>query len=894
MNNYLGMFFNIKTSFLFIIYLFVHSFSFSQNIEGKIVNFNNEAISFASVVVKDTINNKILNYTYSNEKGDYFLELNKKGNYTLLVSAIGYEKKKLILVLPISSSLNIKLKEKLQELEEVIVQSAKTIEVKKDTVVFNAKSFLKGNEQAVEDLLKNIPGLNVSNDGTIKVGNQEIEKVMVEGDDFFEKGYKILTKNMPTDPIKKVEILKRYSNNKHLKGIENSKKVALNLVLKEKAKRVWFGNARTGYGMISSNRYDVQGNLMNFGKKNKYYFLTNLNNTGADATGAISNLINPYNLDDIAHIGDNQKIDRLFSLNSFIPSFKASRTNFNNDELFSLNTILNPTKRLKIKTLVFFNSDENDFFRNSVNSFQINNASFINTENYFLRKKKYIGFGKINFIYDISKDKSVEFISKINYQNQKGKSNLIFNNQNTIEAVDDKNTLIDQKVVYTNKLDKHKVLLITGRYIFEKLPQNYTVNTFLYKDLFPTINSDNVLQSYESKMNFSGIEAHLLDRKKNKNLLQIQIGNTFREDILNSILNLKQDDILVSFPENYRNNAIYLTNDLYAKGSYLLKIKNISLEGKLGIHQLYNRYKSQNKSIEQYPLFINPKLEFEWEINPNNTISSKVSFNNTNAGIVDVFDNYILTDYRSFNKGIGDLSKTQASTFTFNYQLGNWGDKFFANTFILYNKYHDFFSTNSFIEPNYVQSEKILMKDKEMMSIFSNVNRYFKSISSNIKLEIGYSSSNYKNIVNYSGLREVLSKNYNFGVELRSGFNGFFNYHLGSKWTTNTIKTVLKNTFTNNNTFLDLSFAFNKKFNLDIQTERYKFGNLNKLNNTYYFADFRAIYKINSPKIVVSLTGKNLFNVEKFQEFSINDNGSSMTNYSLLPRYVLLKLEYRF
>ena len=91
-----------------------------------------------------------------------------------------------------------------------------------------------------------------------------------------------------------------------------------------------------------------------------------------------------------------------------------------------------------------------------------------------------------------------------------------------------------------------------------------------------------------------------------------------------------------------------------------------------------------------------------------------------------------------------------------------------------------------------------------------------------------------------------------------------------------------------------MSFAFNKKFNLDIQTERYQFGNLNKLNNTYYFADFRAIYKINSPKIVVSLTGKNLFNVEKFQEFSINDNGSSMTNYSLLPRYVLLKLEYRF
>ena len=44
----------------------------------------------------------------------------------------------------------------------------------------------------MEDLLKTIPGLNINSEGTIKIGNQEIEKLMIDGDDLFEKGYKIL------------------------------------------------------------------------------------------------------------------------------------------------------------------------------------------------------------------------------------------------------------------------------------------------------------------------------------------------------------------------------------------------------------------------------------------------------------------------------------------------------------------------------------------------------------------------------------------------------------------------------------------------------------------------------------------------------------------------------
>ena len=166
-------------------------------------------------------------------------------------------------------------------------------------------------------------------------------------------------------------------------------------------------------------------------------------------------------------------------------------------------------------------------------------------------------------------------------------------------------------------------------------------------------------------------------------------------------------------------------------------------------------------------------------------------------------------------------------------------------------------------------------------------------MSSNLKVDLGYSQSEFKNIVNNSNLRQVTSNNYNYGLELRSGFSGIFNYHIGTKWTTTEIETTINNSFTNNVSFLDLSFVFDKKFDVQIQSERYYFGNLQS-DNTYYFLDFDARYKLIENKLTLGLSDKNLFNTKRFRNFSISDIGTSTTQYRLLPRFVLLKLEYRF
>tara|TARA_R110001583_G_scaffold177176_2_gene332201 strand:+ start:22317 stop:24992 length:2676 start_codon:yes stop_codon:yes gene_type:complete len=885
-------------NFIVIVFICTKFSCYGQSIlKGKVNDSIGNSVAYSNVIVKSYNKQDVVTYTYSNEKGDYLIKIIETGKFNIIFSALGYASKIVPIELIASGKeidLDIVLKSKTFELNEVIVNVSKPITIKKDTIVFNVKSFLKGNEQVVEDLLKNIPGININNEGIIKIGNQEVEKVMIDGDDFFEKGYKILTKNMPVNPIEKVEILQRYSNNKLLKGVEKSDKVALNLVLKEGAKHQWFGSLNVGYGMASKNRYDIQSNLMNFGKKNKFYFLTNINNVGYNATGDVNHLIRPYRYGEPASIGDNESAASLLDLGLYTPNFKASRTNFNNAELLSLNAIFTPSKKVKVKTLGFFNWDENDFFRNSSQTYSVNETSFTNIEDYTLRKKKFTGFGKIDVTYDISKTKMLEITSKYNNKEENTKSNLVFNGDFTNEKLRTTNTLFDIKATFTNKFKPTKVLLLTGRYIHEKTPQNYAVNQFFYQDLFPSLNTiNNVEQTSENQLQFVGFEAHLLDRKENGDLLELQFGNQFRKDKLLSTLFLKEMNTIVEEPTAYQNNTVYSSNDLYFNSKYRLKIKDFSITGKIDAHQLFNQLEL-NTTSKQQPFFINPGVSLDWEINKKNKIVSSYSYNTTNATVLDVYKNPVLTSYRSFSKGTGAFNQLEASTLLFNYQLGNWSDKFFANTFIIYTKNHDFFSTNSFITQNYSQSEKIIIKNREMLSVSAEIDRYLKDISSNLKLDLGYSKYNFKNIVNNSDLREVESNNYNYGLELRSGFKGFFNYHLGTKWTINEIKTTIKNSFTDNISFLDLSFVFSNTLTLQFESERYYFGNVDEKNSIYYFSDFNAKYTIKENKLTLSLSGENLFNTKTFKSYSISDVDVSTTEYKLLPRYVLLKMVYRF
>lgn len=880
---------------MLVLLVLVYNIGFSQKtIQGK-VSFGGAAEHGpATIVLK--LNGTVVAYATTDSNDNYLLKTVKTGSFQLIVNSLNYKGQIVAVeILPETSNVekDIQLVYSEIELKDVVIETVRPIIVDGDKIIYDAKSFAQGNEQVVEDLLKKIPGLSVGTDGTIKVSNQEVEKVMIDGDDMFEKGYKILTKNMPVNPIDKIELLQRYSNNKHLKGIENSNKVALNLTLKEDFKRQWFGNMNLGYGLVSANRYEVRTNLMNFGKKNKYYFLANLNTIGVDATGDINELVRPYRFNEPGSIGDDQLANALLELGLGTPNLKQKRVSFNNAEMLSLNSIFTLSNKVKLKIIGFLNTDENDFFRTSFQSFAVGTTSFENSEDFVGRKKHSTAFGKADLIYDISATKTLEYTGKINSTTVQNTSNLLFNNDFIKENLNTTNALFDQKMLFTNKFKKNKVLLFSGRYISDEAPQNYAVNQFLFQDLF-AVNADNTKQYSKNKMQFVGLEAHLLDKKEKGSLLELKIKDQLRIDDLQSRFELLDGSNSISAPQGYQNNMVYTSNDLSFSGKYSLKLNKFTLLLQSDFHQLFNQLKNDAVVSSQRPFYLVPKLGLELKINSKNKIVSSYSYTTTNAGILDLYSGYVQTGFRSFSKGLEVFNQLNASNAVLNYSYGNWGDKFFSNTFLLYAKNNDFYSTNSFVSQNFSQSGKIIIKDRAFLSLSSSVDRYFKPIKSNLKVNFGATKTNFKNSVNNSNLREVNNFSADYGFELRSGFKGFFNYHIGSKWNYNQVKTSTAIAFTDNMSFFDLSFMFSDAFNVQLQSERYFFGNLNKDSNKYYFLDLEARYVVKENKLTFFLSGNNLFNTQTFKNYSVSDISISKTEYRLQPRYVMLKMEYRF
>lgn len=883
----------------FIIFLscyFVHA---QSTISGNISDIEGNPVISTNVLLKDIEKEVIVAFTFSDANGFYELTTKRRGDFLLEFTSMGYAKRDTTIQIDAASEkiqINVQLVSNALELNEVNIKANRPITIGNDTVKFDAAFFLQGNERTVEDLLRRIPGINIDSEGTIKVGNQEIEKLMIEGDDFFEKGYKILSKNMPAHPIEEVQMLRNFSDNHLLKGVEESKKVALNLTIDEQSKRVWFGNVKLAGELLSQNNYQAHTNIMNFGKRNKYYFLTSINNIGNDPTGNVEQLIRPFQLDETGNIGSDQGLSNLIDLSILDLQYRNNRTNFNNAELVSLNAIFNPTKKIKIKPLVFLNWDERDFFRFTSSVVDINQLSFTNTENYQLQNNREIVFGKLDLVYKATENQILEATTKYNHGSFHDSSNLLFNENSINENLRSQNSFFDQKINYTYRLKEKRVFLFTGRFINEKKPQNYRINHFLYEDLFPEykdVPPSQVAQLIDNQMQFWGVEAHLLDRKQNNDLWEIQLGAQNRRDYLSTIFSLLNDNTTARNPASFQNNTRYQTYDTYLKGKYLYHLNRFSLSTHLAFHQLHNRLTDGETITKQSPFFINPRLSLDWGINARNKLSSSYSFNTSNAEITDTYHAYILSGFRSFSKGTGSFNQLNASTLSLNYQLGNWSDRFFVNTFILYSKNHDFFSTNTIIEQKYTQSQSILIKDRTLLNINSKIDYYFKAIATNLKLDLGLSQSAFKNIINNSSLREINSTSYRYGLELRSGFKSFFNYHIGTTWTANSIKSTIQNSHIDNISFLDLLCVVNDKFDATVKAEYYYFGNL-KEDNTSLFLDLNIQYKAKNNKLSIGLEGKNLFNTNVFNNYFINDIGFSITEYRLLPRFLLLQIEYRF
>ena len=240
-----------KILYTFILLLST-SLTFSQiKMEGLVKDSLNNPLELANVILINKETSALESFAISNANGEYKLSLQKNTSYNLQVSYIGME----------SISRQIDSKENDINKDFILSQSnvldaveltyEMPVKISGDTLIYNADSFNTGTERKLEDVLKNLPGVEVNDDGQIEVEGKVVGKVMVEGKDFFDGDTKIATKNIPSNAIDKVQILKNYSEVGQLSGVQNNQdNIAINIKLKKGKDKFWFGNVTAGVSAI--------------------------------------------------------------------------------------------------------------------------------------------------------------------------------------------------------------------------------------------------------------------------------------------------------------------------------------------------------------------------------------------------------------------------------------------------------------------------------------------------------------------------------------------------------------------------------------------------------------------------------------------------------------------
>ncbi len=153
------------------------------------------------------------------------------------------------------------------------------VTIRGDTIIYNADSFNTGTERKLGDVLKNMPGIEINDDGRIEVEGKEVTKITVEGKDFFDGDSKLATQNLPANVVGKVQVLRNFSEVDQLRSVTNNEdNIAINISLKSGKDKFWFGEITAGAG--NEDRFIVAPKLFYYAKDMSMSILGNSNNIG--------------------------------------------------------------------------------------------------------------------------------------------------------------------------------------------------------------------------------------------------------------------------------------------------------------------------------------------------------------------------------------------------------------------------------------------------------------------------------------------------------------------------------------------------------------------------------------------------------------------------------------
>ncbi|WP_245949282.1 TonB-dependent receptor [Lutibacter citreus] len=887
MNKYTVVMLFLITPFLLI----------AQNVklEGVINDEDGNPLEMANVIAFKKGTQFLQSYSITDSKGNYKLSLEQGESYTLKASYLGFDTKNIdILVEDTSDDIvkNIVLSESSEELSTVEITYEMPVKIVGDTIVYNTDSFTSGKEKKLEDVLKKLPGIDIDDNGEVEVEGKKVQKVLVEGKEFFDGDSKLATQNIPASAIDKVEVLKNYNEVAGMRGVTNNEdNIALNIRLKIGKDRFWFGEVNAGAG--ENEKYIVKPKLFYYSKEKSVNILGDINNIGET----------PFTMRDYFRFtgglrGAMRGSGTSFNIQSGGLGFLTTQNN-RAQEIISkfgaVNFSLVPKKTVDFNGFAIINQSETDIFTQS-NTIYNKSGLIEGSENSAVQKSK-LGLLKFSTTYRPNTNVHIDYdiFGKISEQTEF--NDVTSTNRGSLDTnLEEKPVSLNQNFNLYYTIDDKNIFSAEVQHLYEKDQPLY--NSLASTQPFQAIPSSdseelfNIVQEQKTSTNKFDAKFdyyYLLTPKSNIN---ISLGTTFSGQNFDSNISQKLDDgTSLNFTDSSLNNDVkYNFSDIFIGANYKMVSGILTFQPGVSLHQ-YSIKDTQLGSVNKDDLtMLLPDVYARLQFKSSESLRFNYSITSQFSDINNVSEGYVLDNYRSLKRGNRDIENSLRHKYSLSYFSFSMFSFTNIQASINYTKNVDGIKNNSEL----IGVDRISFPVNSIFAdeTFSANFRYGKTYNK-LKTNFRASATNsiFNNIVNNEQI-ESKTFNHNYQASVATKFKDAPNFEIGFEKSFNEYSNTGSTT---DRPFGNIEIGFLKNFILTADYSYYNYRNdEDTVKNTYSFLNANLYYQQKDSKWEFKLSANNLTNNKTINRDSYNQivDSNATSLYYIQPRIVMLSVKY--
>ena len=625
----------------FILYLIITIPSYSQVsvISGTIKNGKGEEIIAASVLLKDSSEN-ILAYTYSNENGKYELKTTDTADVLFIsVSGMSIESQTKTIGNR-TQTLNFQINDSEIQLKEVEIKASK-IYYSKDTINYLVSAFSDEKDVVIGDVLKKMPGIDVSESGQISYQGRAINKFYVENMDMLSGRYGIATRNISAKDVATVQVMENHQPIKAMDSLRISDQAAINLKLKEGAKGTLAVMAQLGIG-VAPLLWNNELTGMYFARKKQHLSTYKTNNTGQDLSKELRSFTTDLSL-------SAEAITRIQMPSP--PDIRQSRYWFNNSHAATVNDLFSLGKDKELNfNLIYFNDYEKRESE-SVSSYFIIGDSLLKVDE-AIRSAANTNRLETEIRYN-NNTETRYFNNFFNLESSwENATGMVWNETNLNQQMVRPSFRVQNALHWVQRQDEKGFELVsqTG---FRTMPQQLTITPGIYADLlnngmeYAHLRQDAHTQTFISKNSLTLLTPFLLGNVILRPIFGVDVDiNKLTSELYPA--NEQQQPIAV-VPDSLKNDIRRNHYQARVGLNFNYKIRKFTLNASLPVS--YNRYELNNQLFSENNEDLNrfqfdPSLNIQYIHSRKITISANAfAYNNMN-GIYELYNGYLLQTYR--------------------------------------------------------------------------------------------------------------------------------------------------------------------------------------------------------------------------------------------------------